>query len=250
MGKKSPKLQQPTVAAFASMPEEISRLLESESDRGAVLILGAYIEELLGLIIRAKCVSDADADQLLQLHSPAGDFDSRILLCKAFALIHPDEASALRAVQKIRNSAAHFDRKGRGFDTLFDSQATVDQVANLCKCLNLNPNLKSREPKVIRESFILSARILASRMWVRLCEVYKADTPKPASTFEDIASESRQNLKDTLLGKIILGIEEKSESDSLDCMIELNESAKDRLVYLIKELEYKILGYEKTQENK
>src|SRR6185503_16772110 len=91
---------------LAGLPKEITRLLEKESDRGAILILAAYLEEILGEIVRGACVADDLADQLLDPRRPAGDFDSRILVCSAFALVHPEEVKALRLVQRIRNRAA------------------------------------------------------------------------------------------------------------------------------------------------
>src|SRR5438105_15566950 len=98
------------------MPRRITALLESESARGGILIVGAYLEELLSELIRAASVSEKSAEKLMEFRGPAGDFNSKILLCASFGLIHESEAKALHAVRRIRNQAAHFDRKGKGFD--------------------------------------------------------------------------------------------------------------------------------------
>ena len=119
--------RQPKERQFIGMPAKITAILENESDRGVILVLAAYLEEVLGLIVRAACVTDEDADKILKFRALAGGFDLKIQLCKAFALIHPVEVKGLQAVRKIRNCAAHFDDK-RGLDVLFDSDSTIDQV--------------------------------------------------------------------------------------------------------------------------
>lgn len=217
-------------AAFLGMPEKITALLKAESDRGAILILGAYLEEILGFIVRGVCVSNDIADSLLQLRRPAGDFDSRILLCEALALIHPDEASGLRAVQKIRNGAAHFDRKGRGFDVLFDSQSTCDQVVNLCAALNLR--LHSREARAVRESFIVASRLLALRLWIRLNETQR---PTQARTVSEIADGIREQMKDSPLGKVFSAAEQQAKEGAPESLFELMVTINDALGKTLKQ---------------
>lgn len=185
------------VKDYLGMPEQVTEHLKSESDRGVILILAAYLEELLGLIVRESCVTNADADVLLQLRRPAGDFNSKILLCSAFALIHNEEAQALKSIQKIRNRAAHFDRKGRGFDVLFNSAQTIDQVKNLTEAMNCK--LVARDPEAVRNAFIVSSRLLATKLFMRLAE---ATRPKPPLTLKEIASKLRTQMKDTPCRKI------------------------------------------------
>lgn len=111
--------------------KELDSFLENESDRGAILILTAYIEEALGLVISNVCVSNNASTILLKHGQPAGTFESRLVIAEAFGLIHEQEVKGLRILQKIRNKAAHFDRSGRGFDVLFDSASTADQLMAL-----------------------------------------------------------------------------------------------------------------------
>ena len=110
-----------------------------------------------------------------------------ILLYTALALIHPQEEAALRTIQNIRNRAAHFDRKGRGFDVLFDSQQTADQVDHLAKVLNCE--LESRDLEAVRSTFIVSARLLASKVLIRLLDVRR---PSPLRTIKEVANEIRE----------------------------------------------------------
>lgn len=170
-------------SAFLSVPERITVLLETESDRGAILILATYIEEILGILVAAACVSDALADNILKHGQPAGTFDARMLLAQAFGMIHEEDVKGLRIIQKIRNKAAHFDRSGRGFDVLFDSPATADQVVELSALFY--EKLADRTPLAVRLSFIESARNVANRLLMRRQDITRPVAVK--STQELIA---------------------------------------------------------------
>lgn len=74
------------------MPTKITELIEGESDRGAILILSAYLEELLGEVISASCISMQYAEKLMGYRQPAGDFSSKISLCVAQGHIHESDA--------------------------------------------------------------------------------------------------------------------------------------------------------------
>ncbi|SPE50933.1 hypothetical protein SBV1_1240036 [Verrucomicrobia bacterium] len=209
--------RKPSEEAFAGMPKKITQLLAAESDRGVILILSAYLEELLGLVIRANCVSDPSADNLFDCRRPAGDFDSKIVLCSAFALISQDESRALNEMRKVRNRAAHFDRKGgRGFDVLFDSPQTAEQVVRLLGVLNLG--LRSRDRAGIRDAFILSGRMIAIRLWIRLLESRR---PMPVKTLKEQANIFRDQMKDTPVGRIIAEAERLARNGQPGKLFEL-----------------------------
>ena len=184
------------------LPKRITTLVDGESDRGAILILGAYLEELLGDLIRAACISDETADDLLELRRPAGDFDSRISICGALGLLHPAEAAGLQAVRRIRNGAAHFDKRGRGFDVLFDSDSTIDLVSNLAGAVSLV--VESRERESVKSVFIVSARLLATRIMLRTVTTTRAVVPP---TVKEYANEARERLNGTSQGEQIAAAE-------------------------------------------
>lgn len=159
---------------------EVEQLLSKESDRGAILILAAQIEELLGSLISEVCTSKQAAEAILKNGQPAGTFEHRVLLCQALGLIHNQEVNALRIIQKIRNKAAHFDRNGRGFNVLFDSSATVDQVMALLLLLEFDK--PKNEPTAIRVSFIEAVQHLAAVISFR--HVGKQSAVEPISLKE------------------------------------------------------------------
>lgn len=185
------------------VPAQITKLVESESDRGAILILGAYIDELLADLIRTSCVSDAAGEALLEFRRPAGDFSSRIDLCAAFGLIHSSEQKALHILRRIRNAAAHFDNKGRGFDVLFDSDTTIAQVEELAKAVNLS--LSSKEPKAVRSLFVICCRFVATRVMFRGLETAR---PVEPPTMKEIANAARAHHKGTPTGERMQELED------------------------------------------
>lgn len=187
---------------LADMPSKITQLVDGESDRGAILILSAYLEELLGELIRAACVSNKHAEKLLDFHQPAGDFSSKISLCTALGFIHETEAAALSAVRKIRNSAAHFDKKGKGFDVLFDSDKTIDQVGNLTEALNIGH--PPRESEAVKELFVLACRLLATKIMIRAVEV---ETPESPLTIKEMANKYRPQMQGTEAGERVAALE-------------------------------------------
>lgn len=184
--------------ALLELPQRITELVETESDRGAILILGAYIDEILGLLVAAGCASDALADSILKHGQPAGTFDARLLLAQAFGLIHEEDVRGLRIVQKIRNKAAHFDRSGRGFDVLFDSPATADQVVELSTLFY--EKLTDRSPLAVRHSFVESARNVANRLLMRRPDIKR---PTPLKSTMELIAEALSIEADTPLSGLL-----------------------------------------------
>src|SRR6266704_198417 len=193
------------------MPKQITALIEGESDRGVILILSAYLEENLGDVIRNSCVSYEVAEKLLEYRQPAGDFSSKISLCLALGLIHETEAAALTSVRKIRNSAAHFDRTGKGFNVLFDSDTTIDLVGNLAEAMNLGR--PPRNPDAVRELFVLCCRLLATKIMFRGIEV---EPPKIPKTLKEVANKIREDAKGTEFGERLARLEDMVKNDQFD----------------------------------
>ncbi len=230
---------------LAGMAKELTLHIESESDRGVILILSAYLEELLGLVIRNSCVSDHEGEALMEYHGPAGTFSSKISLCSAFALIHKTEARALETVRKIRNSAAHFDHKKRGFNVLFDSDQTVAHVENLVSIMNFE--LKSQDPESIRINFILAARLLALKLLVRN---YEAIRPMPPRTVKEIANESRIKLGNTPLGQFTHYAVDELKKGNFGPSEVLNDAIQKTLKEFLNENHKEILSNETDSSEK
>jgi hypothetical protein len=90
-------------------------LIESESDRGCILVLGAWLDEALGELLRSLLVQHGQTlKDLFEGPSAAlGTFSSRINMAHGLGLIARDEYTALHQIRDLRNAAAHFDKKGQ-----------------------------------------------------------------------------------------------------------------------------------------
>ena len=209
---------------FIGLAEQVSELVKNESDRSAILIFAAYLEEILGLLVRTTCVSDKYGKKLIELNKPAGSFDSKIILTVSFGLISEDEERALRYVQKIRNRAAHFDRKGRGFNVLFDSDPTIDQVGEFVKLFN--STLDSREQAVVKDAFVRSCRLLATKLYIR---VAKAPRMKTALSSKQESLAILERMKDTELGKYLATMRKEASEGNTEKLFEALEAFKDAM---------------------
>jgi Domain of unknown function (DUF4145) len=86
--------------------------LYSESDRGCVLVTGAYFDVLLEELITNFCADCGGSLKVLKKLlkggiAPLGTFAIRIKFARAFGLIKPSMAKALHAIRVVRNEAAH-----------------------------------------------------------------------------------------------------------------------------------------------
>lgn len=207
-------------ANFLGMPKEVTELLKQESDRGVILILVAYLEEILGLLLQAICVTEKQGQKLLDFNSPAGDFDSKRVLCVSLGLISEDEDKSLKILQNIRNKAAHFDRKGRGFNVLFDSEATVNQIKELAKTLNMPVRVDPKDPVLVRNLFIAKSRFLAVKLYLRLPKINRRI--QPGSNKEE-AAIILEKLQGTAIGKALKEMRDEAkngDSEKLNKMLE------------------------------
>lgn len=224
-------------AQFCGLPKQITALLEKESDRGVILILAAYLEETLALIVRASCTTDGLGKKLLEYRAPAGDFSSKIALCEAFGSISAEEAHALHVIRSIRNSAAHFDDKGRGFEVLFDSPKTLDQVRAFIALIGLK--LNSTDPAYARELFITTGRFLAARMYIRC---FFAKRPPAPRSIKEIAAEWKAIIQDTPEGIELAEAEQLAKDGNLKKLMDLTRARMEALSQFAAALEKQKLG--------
>lgn len=210
-------------ADLSGQPKEITALFESESDRGAILIMAAYLEEILGCNIASYCVSEEAANDIMDFRGPAGGFDLKIRLSFALGLLHEEEKKGLEAIRKIRNAAAHFDRK-KGFNVLFDTERTQALVHNLATTQNIDT--KTDSPSAVKHLFFLSVRLLASKLFARGLEIVP---PQEPTTLKEKANKFRKLMAGTERGDALAWMEEEARNGNLDPFIKLNEELKKQL---------------------
>jgi mannitol operon repressor len=100
--------------------------LRFESDRGAVLLCCAYLDDLLRDVLASFLVNGEEATRLLEgFNAPLGTFSARITAAYAMALITDHEFKELTTLRKVRNEFAHSKTAA------FSDQKIADLCANL-----------------------------------------------------------------------------------------------------------------------
>jgi len=111
--------------------EEAMKLLSQESDRGCALVGGALLDEHLRDYLAAYFETDAITTALLDAqNAPLFTFSSRIKLAHAIGIIDADWFHGFEVVRRIRNAAAHFERK-HGFNTGFQTEPIKNRCLEL-----------------------------------------------------------------------------------------------------------------------
>jgi DNA-binding MltR family transcriptional regulator len=110
--------------------KELSEFLQEfngESDRGAVLTAGAYLDERLSEMLKGFLAEVKETDDLLfGFNAPIGTFSSRIKAAYSLGLIQENEFKELNTIRKIRNEFGHSWKK-----VSFETQQIKDLCSNL-----------------------------------------------------------------------------------------------------------------------
>ena len=87
-----------------------NRMIDSfhkESDRGAAVLVGGFVENYLGVYLQSLVVDAKVAGDLFQAVGPLSSFSQRIAVARAFGFISKDDYDDLNVIRKIRNHFAH-----------------------------------------------------------------------------------------------------------------------------------------------
>ncbi|HEY6527056.1 MAG TPA: hypothetical protein VIZ65_00055 [Cellvibrionaceae bacterium] len=127
-----------------ALPDVVKALM-SESDRGAVVLAGSYIENLLGVSLRSKFkVKTKKLDEsIFGANGALSTFSQRIDICESFGFIKAEICTELKIVKSIRNEFAHHP-----FDARFKDQ----EIDKLVKKLQLSKGMGIRDLKEPNES--------------------------------------------------------------------------------------------------
>ena len=113
--------------------EEID--LAEESDRGAVIVAAAILEDdlakVLETILVANDVPEKHRKEMFDVNGPLSSFSSKMLICYGFGLISRDVFDDLTKIRRLRNRFAHSSG-----DVDFFSEEINSIVFNL-KCTEL-----------------------------------------------------------------------------------------------------------------
>ena len=102
-------------------------LEHSTSDRSCVIVAAAYIDELLGFLLKGflnSPSSEKEDKELFSGYGPLSSFSSKILLSYRLGLISNYEYKSLQIIRKIRNVFAHDISK----ESLLEFKGMLTQV--------------------------------------------------------------------------------------------------------------------------
>jgi mannitol operon repressor len=112
----------PHLREFSAFLKELNR----ESERGAVLIAAAMIDDLLERTILAFLVDHEQTKRLLDgFNAPLGTLSARALAAFSLALLSETEYRDCERIRKIRNAFAH------NVHMSFEDQSVKDNCKNL-----------------------------------------------------------------------------------------------------------------------
>lgn len=101
--------------------------VKKESDRGAVLICAAWLDDALALLLRNRLVDDtATVDKLFGFDQPLGTFSSKITMAYCLGLIDEQMRKDLDTIRGIRNDFGHVRKP-----LSFEDQSIKDRCNNL-----------------------------------------------------------------------------------------------------------------------
>jgi len=101
-------------------------LFQNESDRGAAVLAGSYVENYLGLYIKSKMIDHSVAEQIFSPDGPLSTFSQRIYFAQAFWFLSKNQCADLHLIKKIRNHFAHHPKVAS-----FNEKPVYDWVRNL-----------------------------------------------------------------------------------------------------------------------
>lgn len=142
--KSSPYPVEPTRPISADLPPVLVRMFrvryepQTQSDRGAAILGGAYVESILEGAIKSKLVdlkldgSQTLFDRIFKGYGPLATFSSKIDLGFGLQLIGERSYRDLAIIRRIRNAFAHDLEPNTPDKALtFQVQSIVDRCSNL-----------------------------------------------------------------------------------------------------------------------
>lgn len=131
-------------------------LINTESDRGVVLVSASILDELLRQSLLARFVDDGRVGALMDgFNAPLGTFSSRVLAAFATGVIRREEFEEIGILRKVRNAFAH------ELTASFEDQS----IRDLCANLKL-PRHETTPRGRFTISAIISAQSLVNRAFV------------------------------------------------------------------------------------
>lgn len=139
----------PTVDKVYGRINKLLHLTRAEDERGLVLSVAAFAEDLLGRLLLAYLRGGKSKTELIEgFNAPLGTFSARIKAAHAVGLLSDEQQNDLEIARKIRNEFAH-NWEG----CKFEQQNIKDMVA-----LMKPSRIEKEKPLTTKEAFEASMR--------------------------------------------------------------------------------------------
>jgi hypothetical protein len=153
----------------------------TESDRGAAVLAGGYVEHALGSFLRALAAQPTVVDELFAPMGPLSSFSQRTAVAFAFGFITKSHYDDLTAIRRIRNHFAHHP-----LDATFETDKVALAVATL-STINLCDRSKSlTEREHNRIAYLLACGLFSG--WA-----YQSILARQKSPSDVLASPNPEN---------------------------------------------------------
>jgi hypothetical protein len=86
---------------------QMVEMFHGESDRGAAVLAGSYVENYLGKFLISKMVDTSLTEKIFGANGSLSTFAQRIDFAQAFGFIGKEQCKELHFIRKIRNHFAH-----------------------------------------------------------------------------------------------------------------------------------------------
>lgn len=142
---------------------EISQLndmvgaFHKESDRGAAILAGSFLEHYLGQFLRPKAVDEDVAEKLFGSMGPLATFSQRIAIAYAFGFIDKQQYADLELIRKIRNYFAHHPVAGT-----FEAPEVKGKVLSLSTYGGSPSNYQAPHA---RQVYVFACGVLCGQFW-------------------------------------------------------------------------------------
>lgn len=90
--------------------QQMVELFHGETDRGAAVLAGGYVENFLGIYLQSRMVDKTLAEKIFGSNGPLASFSQRIDFAHAFGFLPPGVCAELHLVRRVRNYFAHHPR--------------------------------------------------------------------------------------------------------------------------------------------
>jgi len=151
---RAPRPQLNSALGFHGDIGEDTLELINESDRGAVIVAAALLEddldEILKGIIQSHDISAKHIKDMFDLSGPLSSFSSKSLICYGFGFISKEIFDDLTKIRKLRNKFAHSSEK-----VDFLSADIEAHVATINCCIEASNNSRGRCLKEERNPLLM-----------------------------------------------------------------------------------------------